>query len=151
MCSSDLRGLILSNGVSVFGIFLLRQAFGQIPAAAVEAARMDGAGHFTVLRHIALPMARPNVITFMLLAFIGTYNSYMWPSLITDTPEKSLISQGLRRFLYEGGAYGTCLLYTSFPADSGRESASPEPWPRNRSLSSATSPFPPWTCPYRPR
>ena len=101
------RGLILSNGVSVFGIFLLRQAFGQIPAAAVEAARMDGAGHFTVLRHIALPMARPNVITFMLLAFIGTYNSYMWPSLITDTPEKSLISQGLRRFLYEGGAYGT--------------------------------------------
>ena len=91
----------------MFGIFLLRQAFGQIPAAAVEAARMDGAGHFTVLRHIALPMARPNVITFMLLAFIGTYNSYMWPSLITDTPEKSLISQGLRRFLYEGGAYGT--------------------------------------------
>ncbi|MBS5603348.1 MULTISPECIES: carbohydrate ABC transporter permease [Enterocloster] len=101
------RGLILSNGVSVFGIFLLRQAFGQIPAAAVEAARMDGAGHFTVLWHIALPMARPSVVTFMLLAFIGTYNSYMWPSLITDTPEKSLISQGLRRFLYEGGAYGT--------------------------------------------
>lgn len=101
------RGLILSNGVSVFGIFLLRQAFGQIPAAAVEAARMDGAGHFTVLRRIALPMAGPSVVTFMLLSFIGTYNSYMWPSLITDTPEKSLISQGLRRFLYEGGAYGT--------------------------------------------
>ena len=48
-----------------------------------------------------------NFITFGLMSFIGCYNSYMWPSLITDSPEKSMVSQGLRRFFIEGGAYGT--------------------------------------------
>ena len=42
-----------------------------------------------------------------LMNFISIYNSYMWPSLITDSPEKSMVSQGLRRFFIEGGAYGT--------------------------------------------
>ena len=105
--SDTFQGLILSNGVSVFGIFLLRHAFTQLPPDAMEAARMDGAGHFTVLTHIVIPMTRPAYITFTLLAFIGTYNSYIWPSLITDSPQRSLVSQGLRRFLFEGGAYGT--------------------------------------------
>lgn len=41
------------------------------------------------------------------MSFIASYNNYMWPSLITDSPEKSLVSQGLRRFFIEGGAYGT--------------------------------------------
>lgn len=99
-------GLILSNGVSVFGIFLLRQAFQAVPQETMEAARMDGAGHLTILLRIVYPMSRQSFITFILLSFINTYNSYMWPSLITDTPKLSLISQGLRRFLYEGGAYG---------------------------------------------
>lgn len=100
-------GLILSNGISVFGIFLLVQAFQQLPSDAVEAARIDGAGHVAILTGIIFPMTRSSFITFILLSFIGTYNSYMWPSLITDTPSLSLVSQGLRRFLYEGGAYGT--------------------------------------------
>ena len=68
---------------------------------------MDGAGHIKILTGIILPMTRPSFVTFILLSFISTYNSYMWPSLITDTPKLSLVSQGLRRFLYEGGAYGT--------------------------------------------
>lgn len=101
------RGLILSNGVSVFGIFLLRQAFRHMPEEALEAARLDGAGHLTLLTRIVFPMTRSSFITFILLSFIGTYNSYLWPSLITDSPSLSLISQGLRRFLYEDGAYGT--------------------------------------------
>ena len=101
------QGLILSNGVSVFGIFLLHQAFEAVPKETMEAARMDGAGHLSILTRIIVPMTRPSFMTFILLSFINTYNSYMWPSLITDSPNLSLISQGLRRFLYEGGAYGT--------------------------------------------
>lgn len=101
------QGLILSNGVSVFGIFLLHQAFEAVPMETIEAARMDGAGHLSILTRIIVPMTRPSFMTFILLSFINTYNSYMWPSLITDSPDLSLISQGLRRFLYEGGAYGT--------------------------------------------
>lgn len=101
------QGLILSNTVSMFGIFLLRQAFKQIPQGMVDAARIDGASEGTILKNVVLPMAKPSFVTFILLGFVNTYNSYMWPSLITDSPELSMVSQGLRRFLIEGGAYGT--------------------------------------------
>lgn len=100
-------GLIISNAVSIFGIFLLRQAFMQVPMGLIEAARIDGAGHIKILRHMIVPMTKASFITFGLMSFITTYNSYMWPSLITDSPEKSLVSDGLRRFFIEGGAYGT--------------------------------------------
>lgn len=100
-------GLIISCSVSIFGVFLLRQAFMQVPLGLVEAARIDGAGHFKILWRIICPITKSSFITFGLMSFIASYNNYMWPSLITDSPEKSLVSQGLRRFFIEGGAYGT--------------------------------------------
>ncbi|MBC6695899.1 carbohydrate ABC transporter permease [Terrisporobacter mayombei] len=100
-------GLIISNSVSIFGIFLLRQAFMQVPLGLVEAARMDGANNWQILWNIICPITKSSFITFGLMNFIASYNSYMWPSLIIDSPEKSLVSQGLRRFFIEGGAYGT--------------------------------------------
>lgn len=100
-------GIIVSSCVSIFGIFLLRQAFMQIPEGLIEAARIDGASHWKILWHIVTPMTKSSFITFGLMNFIAIYNSYMWPSLLTDSPEKSLVSQGLRRFFIEGGAYGT--------------------------------------------
>lgn len=101
------RGLIISSMVSIFGIFLLRQAFMQVPTGLVEAAKMDGANPWQILWRVVMPMTRSSFITFILMNFITCYNSYMWPSLITDSPELSLVSQGLRRFFIEGGAYGT--------------------------------------------
>lgn len=101
------RGLIISSMVSIFGIFLLRQAFMQVPVGLVEAAKMDGANPWQILWRIVMPMTKSSFITFILMNFITCYNSYMWPSLITDSPELSLVSQGLRRFFIEGGAYGT--------------------------------------------
>lgn len=100
-------GLIVSSCVSIFGIFLLRQAFMQVPGALIEAAKMDGATNWRILWKIVYPITKSSFITFGLMSFIASYNNYMWPSLITDSPEKSLVSQGLRRFFIEGGAYGT--------------------------------------------
>lgn len=100
-------GLIVSNCVSIFGIFLLRQAFMQVPSGLIEAARIDGANHWTILWKIVCPMTKSSFITFGLMNFISIYNNYMWPSLITDSNEKMLVSQGLRKFFIEGGAYGT--------------------------------------------
>ena len=100
-------GLIFSNCVSIFGIFLLRQAFMQMPAGAVEAARIDGASDWRILWKIVYPMTKSSFITFGLMNFITSYNNYMWPSLITDSEDKYLVSQGLRKFFIEGGAYGT--------------------------------------------
>lgn len=102
-----LTGLIISSSVSIFGIFLLRQAFMQVPGGLVEAARMDGASHFRILWEIVCPMTKSSFITFGLMSFISTYNNYMWPSLITNDQSKYLVSQGLRSFFIEGGAYGT--------------------------------------------
>lgn len=100
-------GLIISNCVSIFGIFLLRQAFMQVPTGLIEAARIDGANQWTILWKVVFPITKSSFITFGLMNFITCYNSYMWPSLITDSDEKMLVSQGLRKFFIEGGSYGT--------------------------------------------
>ena len=100
-------GLIVSSCVSIFGIFLLRQAFMQVPAGLIEAARIDGANHLQILWRVVCPMTKSSFITMGLMNFITCYNNYMWPSLITDSDEKMLVSQGLRKFFIEGGAYGT--------------------------------------------
>ena len=103
----SLTGLILSSTISIFGIFLLRQAFMQVPKGLVEAARIDGATHFRILWEIVFPITKSSFITFGLMSFISTYNNYMWPSLITNSKDKYLVSQGLRSFFIESGAYGT--------------------------------------------
>ena len=100
-------GLIVSNCVSIFGIFLLRQAFMQVPAGLIEAARIDGGSHFKILWKVVCPITKSSFITFGLMNFIACYNNYMWPSLITDSESKMMVSQGLRKFFIEGGAYGT--------------------------------------------
>ncbi len=100
-------GLIISDTINIFGIFLLRQAFMQVPKPLIEAAKMDGAGHVKILWKVVMPMTKSSFITFGLMSFITMYNSYMWPSLITNDKNISLVSQGLRSFFIEGGAYGT--------------------------------------------
>lgn len=101
-----LTGLIISNLVSVFGIFLIRQAFLQIDKSLVEAARIDGASHIKILVKIMVPLAKPSFVTFGLISFVQYYNEYFYPSLITKSPEKFLVSAGLRQFFIQGGAYG---------------------------------------------
>ena len=101
------RGLIISSTVSIFGIFLLRQGFMQIPKGLVEAARMDGASHWRALWGVVCPMTKSSFITFGLMNFISTYNNYMWPSLITKTEKYFLVSQGLRSIFLSNSAGGT--------------------------------------------
>lgn len=100
-------GIIISSTVSTFGVFLLRQGFMQIPKSLVEAARMDGSSHWEILWHIVCPVTKSSFVTLGLMSFISAYNNYMWPSLITNDPSHYLVSQGLRAFFIEGGAYGT--------------------------------------------
>lgn len=100
-------GLLISGTVSTFGVFLLRQGFMQIPKSLVEAARMDGSRHWEILWHIVCPLTKSSFVTLGLMSFISAYNNYMWPSLITNDPSRYLVSQGLRAFFIEGGAYGT--------------------------------------------
>ncbi|WP_397334058.1 carbohydrate ABC transporter permease [Paenibacillus macerans] len=76
-------GLIFSNCVSVFSIFLIRQAFLQVSHEMVEAGQIDGASHFRILWTILLPLARSSFAVLGLITFIDQYNNYFWPMLIT--------------------------------------------------------------------
>ncbi|MBW5448764.1 ABC transporter permease subunit [Cohnella sp. CFH 77786] len=99
-------GLILSNCVSIFSIFLIRQAFLQVSHELVEAGQIDGASHFRILWTILFPLARSSFAVLALITFIEQYNNYFWPMLITKNPDLQLVSAGLRSFFVEGGAYG---------------------------------------------
>lgn len=101
------QGLILSYSVNLFGIFLLHNAFLQMPFSLIEAAQLDGASHWQILWKMVYPMTTPSFVTFALISFISNYNSYLWPSLITTNPNLRLVSQGLRQFFIEDGAHGT--------------------------------------------
>lgn len=99
-------GLIISCAASVYGVFLFRQAFLQVSKEVVQAALIDGAGHLKILFKVIFPLTKPTFITFMLISFVQNYNSYLWPSLILQSQDKMLITNGLRQFFIEGGAYG---------------------------------------------
>lgn len=101
-----LWGLIFSNLASVFAVFYLRQSFMKMSFDYVEAARIDGASHLSILRHVVLPLNKSACCTVFVLTFIQQYNNYMWPSIMLKSDEKYLISQGLRQFFIQDGAYG---------------------------------------------
>lgn len=77
------QSLILPFASSAFGIFMLRQTFKQVPKELIEAAKLDKASEFNIIRKIMLPLARPTITTLGLLTFIGTWNDYFWPLVLT--------------------------------------------------------------------
>src|SRR6056297_194069 len=66
-----------------FGVFLLRQAFSRIPNELEESAFMDGATHLTIFRSIALPLVKASLATLLVLSFMDSWNSFLWPLLVT--------------------------------------------------------------------
>ena len=99
-------GYIISSCASIFNIFFLRTTFSQISPGIVEAARIDGAGHWKILWRVLAPMSKSAFVTLGLLSFLGCYNSYLWPSLLLRRKEKYLVSMGLQAFFSAEGAFG---------------------------------------------
>ena len=66
-----------------FGIFLLRQAFLQIPRDLQEAAQLDGYGHMRFMTRVAVPLARPSLAALAVFSFLGAWNQYLWPLVST--------------------------------------------------------------------
>ena len=96
--------------VSVFGIFLLRQFFLQIPRELYDAARMDGAGHVRYLFSIVLPLSWPAILTVSLLNFIWMWDSFKWPLLVTRDSNMRVLAVGLQQFMAGEGGTQTHLL-----------------------------------------
>ncbi len=95
--------LIVPFSTSVFGIFLLRQYFLSTPKELWEAAQIDGASRFRYFRSIALPLAKPAIVTIAINSFLGSWTSFLWPTVMTQSPNKQLIEVALRAFLNEKG------------------------------------------------
>ncbi len=77
------QGLAVPFLATGFGIFLLRQAFLQIPRDLQEAAALDGYGHWRFMTRVAVPLARPSLAALGVFAFLAAWNQYLWPLLIT--------------------------------------------------------------------
>lgn len=110
---------IVPWGASVFGIFLLRQFFQSLPQEIVEAAELDGATQMQFLRTIAAPLARPALITIGLYVFIASWNSFLWPFIMTSSPKVQPIEVGLSTFYGTNGTDWTGLsaavVFTTLP------------------------------------
>ena len=88
-------GLIIPEVAMPFGVFLLRQAFLTLPRELEEAAFVDGAGHVRVFFRLVLPLSKPAVATVAVFSFMGSWNNFLWPLIVINTPEMMTLPLGL--------------------------------------------------------
>lgn len=92
-------GMILPLAVNPTAVFIFRQFFKQIPVDLFDAARIDGASELQVLRRIAVPMAAPAIVTAIIVTFIGPWNEFLWPFLITKERDLQPLAVALANYI----------------------------------------------------
>ncbi len=103
--------MMLPFFASGYGTFLLRQAFRQIPRDLEDAAVIDGCGGLRFLWYVLVPLARPTLVAFGLISLVSHWNDYLWPLIVTDTPDVRTLTIGLGMFVQqESGADWTLLM-----------------------------------------
>lgn len=95
---------IIPFGASVFGVFLVRQFFLSLPTELFDAAELDGAGRLRMLWYVGMPMVRPALLIIVLNTFMASWNSFLWPLIMTTSPSVQPIEIGVSSF---AGADGT--------------------------------------------
>jgi multiple sugar transport system permease protein len=88
-------GIVAPSAIQVFGIFLMRQFLRSIPDEILESARMDGASEWRILRSIVFPVARPGMATLAIFTFLGAWNDFLWPLIVTNSDEMRTMPVGL--------------------------------------------------------
>ena len=92
-------GMIVPFAINSTAVFIFRQFFLQLPEDLFAAARIDGAGEMRILWSIALPLVRPALLTAVLLTFIGPWNEFLWPFLITKDTDMQPLAVSLANYL----------------------------------------------------
>ncbi|MET0628031.1 MAG: carbohydrate ABC transporter permease [Acidimicrobiia bacterium] len=90
-------GLAVPFLATGFGAFLMRQAFLTLPHDLQDAASLDGYGHWRFMARVAVPLARPAVAALTVFAFLGAWNQYLWPLLVTRDDEYRTVQIGLKQ------------------------------------------------------
>nr|WP_058306575.1 carbohydrate ABC transporter permease [Gracilibacillus massiliensis] len=109
-------GLILLGSFSVLGTFMLRQFFIGIHNDFIDAAKIDGAGHWRIFWKIALPIVRPAVATYAILRFIWTWNDYQNPLIFLRTDALYTIQLAMQKFTTINGSFYTLIMAAAVSA-----------------------------------
>ena len=104
------QGLIIPGMVQVFGIFLMKQFFETLPAELEEAARIDGCGQFRIFWTIILPVSKPAIVALAIYTFQGAWNDFLWPVIVTTTPDMYTLPLGMAMFRFEFKVEWTMLM-----------------------------------------
>lgn len=94
----SLLGVMAPYWGSAFGTFLMRQTFRAIPPDFEEAALIDGANWWQILRHVLLPLAMPGLVAFSIVSVVFHWNEYLWPLMVISDPSKTVLTVGLVSF-----------------------------------------------------
>jgi multiple sugar transport system permease protein len=92
-------GMILPFAINSTAVFVFRQYFRQLPRELFEAARIDGAGELAVLWRVAVPLVRPALLTAVLMTFIGPWNEFLWPFLVTKQADMQPLAVSLSNYM----------------------------------------------------
>jgi len=101
------NALIIPGCFSAFGTFLLRQFFLTIPYELEDSAKIDGASAARIFAQIIMPLAKPALATLFIISFMGQWNSFLWPLIVTNRLERMTLSVGLRYFQGQESAQPT--------------------------------------------
>ncbi|MET8759576.1 carbohydrate ABC transporter permease [Lentzea sp. NPDC004782] len=91
-------GIWLPAAANALNVYLLKRFFDQIPEELLEAARIDGAGTWTTLVRIVLPISRPVLAVVSIFAVVAAWKDFIWPLLVFPDPAKQTLSVALQRF-----------------------------------------------------
>jgi ABC-type glycerol-3-phosphate transport system permease component len=97
--ADNVLGMILPFAINSTAVIVFRQYFLQVPRELFEAARIDGARELRLLWSVALPLVRPAVATAALLTFIGPWNEFLWPFLITKQADRQPLAVSLANYI----------------------------------------------------
>lgn len=109
-------GLILLGSFSVLGTFMLRQFFMGIHNDYIDAAKVDGAGHWRIFWSITLPIVRPAIATYAILRFIWTWNDYQNPLIFLRSDELYTIQLAMQKFTTINGEFYTLMMAAAVSA-----------------------------------
>ena len=101
---NTMQGLVLPFGATALGTFLIRQGFRGIPPEIQDATRLDGYGHVSFLTKFAVPLTRPVIAAFTVIAALSAWNQYLWPRSIIDDDQYATLQIQLRTIVGENVA-----------------------------------------------
>ncbi|MFI3200824.1 MAG: carbohydrate ABC transporter permease [Eubacteriales bacterium] len=101
--TNTFAGLILPGVCSTYNIFLSKQFFSGIPTALIESAKIEGCGHIRIYRLIVLPLSKTILAVMAINTFLGSWNNFFWPFLVTSSDAMYTIQVGLKTFKFANG------------------------------------------------